>query len=113
MSASRGGADLVFTTPGSNVVTNFDFSDTLTFNDLDFNLGLPNPGPTPQPLPAALFSTQTNGTFDNTTERFAFNQSTGQLLYSAHGSGGSPQPVVLLADHPALSASNLFYSNTS
>jgi Ca2+-binding RTX toxin-like protein len=46
-------------------------------------------------LSSALFSTQANGTFDNTTERFSFDQSTHTLYYDADGSGGAHTAIAL------------------
>jgi Ca2+-binding RTX toxin-like protein len=63
------------------------------------------------PLPAALFSPQTNGTFDNNDERFAYKAATGALYYDANGStAGSPRELVAtLTGHPTLAATDLFY----
>jgi Bacterial Ig-like domain len=107
-----------FTTPGTtatpdkNTVTGFtDAVDRLAFSNAGFNFGLPNPGTTPRALPAGLFSSRTNGTFDNSDERFAYNAATGALYYDAQGktAGSSRQLVATLTGHPTLSAGDLFY----
>jgi hypothetical protein len=61
--------------------------------------------------PAALFSPQTNGTFDSNDERFACNAATGALYYGPNGSAaGSPRELVAtLTEHPTLTATDLFY----
>ncbi|HEV2335370.1 MAG TPA: calcium-binding protein, partial [Stellaceae bacterium] len=114
------GADVFeFTTSGStaipdkNMVTDFVHgTDKLTFSDLGFDLGLAGATSTPHALPVTLFSSRTNGTFDagNTTERFAYNASTGQLIYGANGSASSGfHTVATLTGHPTVTASDLYF----
>ncbi|MFI4948001.1 MAG: beta strand repeat-containing protein, partial [Alphaproteobacteria bacterium] len=100
-------------TPDKNKVTDFAHgTDKLTFSDIGFGLGLAGATSTPKALPAALFSGQANGTFDagNTIERFAYNASTGQLIYGANGSAsGSLLTVATLTGHPMVTASDLYF----
>lgn len=112
------GADAFeFTTPGSlatpdlNTITDFVHgTDKIAFSDIGFDLGLPGATSTPQPLPSNLFSSKTDGTFDNTTERFAYNATAGQVIYSADGSGSDPKLVTTtLTGHPTLTIGDLYF----
>ncbi len=115
-----GGADLfVLATPGTtanpdnNAIADFAHlgGDKLAFSNAGFSLGLSGAGATPKPLPASLFSTQTNGTFDKPGERFAYNAGNGSLFYDADGSGSghASQPVATLTNHVAITAADLFF----
>jgi Ca2+-binding RTX toxin-like protein len=114
-----GGSDLFeFTSPGTsagadrNTVTDFVHgSDKLAFSNAGFHLGLAKAGAAPRPLPTALFSTRTNGTFDKPGERFAYDNSTGRLYFDADGNGASHsrELVATLANHPTLTAGDLFF----
>jgi Ca2+-binding RTX toxin-like protein len=98
-------------TPDSNTITDFVHgTDKFTFSDIGFALGLAGATSTPQALPSNLFSSKTDGTFDNTTERFAYNATTGQVVYSDDGSGPDPsRAVATLTGHPTLTASDLYF----
>jgi hypothetical protein len=97
-----GGADaFVFTAAGRNVVTDFTAaaSDMLVFGDRGFRLGLAGATQTPKPLPSGLFVADATGAFTTEKQRFAYDTTTGQLFYDAHGSGSpaSRKLVVTLA----------------
>ena len=46
-------------------------------------------------LSASLFSTKADGTFDNTTERFSFNQTNHTLYFDADGNGAGSTAVAI------------------
>jgi Ca2+-binding RTX toxin-like protein len=114
-----GGADVFeFTTPGSATTPNADTiadfttgTDRIAFSNTGFSLGLAGASATPHALPTGLFSTQTNGAFDNSAERFAYNAAAGALYYDARGNtaGSSRELVATLTNHPALAGTDLFY----
>ena len=58
-----------------------------------------------------MFSTQTNGAFDNSAARFAYNATAGALYYDAQGNtaGSSRELVATLTNHPTLAAAGLFF----
>ena len=70
-----------------------------------------NTGAAPKPLPRRLFSARADGTFTNKGQRFAYDGATGALYYDADGSGTSNarQIVAILAHHPILAATDLFF----
>ncbi len=119
LTGGAGGDVFEFTTAGStatpdtNKATDFVHgTDKFTFSDIGFGLGLAGATSTPQALPSTLFSSQTNGTFDagNTTERFAYDASTGQLIYGAHGSASSSLlGIATLTGHPTVTAGDLYF----
>jgi Ca2+-binding RTX toxin-like protein len=114
-----GGADVFeLTTPNASVSPNGDRmtdfahgTDKLAFSNAGFHLGLTKASTTPQKLPALLFSTKTDGSFDKPGERFAYSKSTGALFFDADGSGASRgrQLIATLADRPTLTAGDLFF----
>jgi Ca2+-binding RTX toxin-like protein len=101
----------------------FASNDELVFSNAGFNLGVDNGKSKgsfgfdhlqpPHPIDASLLSPNTNGTFATTGNRFAYNQSTGQLFYDAQGStaGSTVHQVATLTNHPTLTAANLFFTN--
>jgi hypothetical protein len=70
---------------------------------------------TPQAIASSLFSTSTTGTFISTSQRFAYNQSTGNLYYDSQGNktGSTVQLVAHLTNDPKLTAANLFFISWS
>ncbi len=102
------------TAPDTNTIADFAASTTneIAFSNSGFALGLSGATSTPKPLPASLFSTQTNGTFDNAVERFAYNTTVGTLYYDAQGNttGSSRELVATLTGHPTFTATNLFFA---
>jgi Ca2+-binding RTX toxin-like protein len=62
-------------------------------------------------IAASLFSTSANGTFTNANQRFAYNQSTGNLYYDARGNQASStvQPGAHFANAPHLTAASLYF----
>ena len=109
MTGGTGADDFVFSAPGSNTVTDFSTFDHIDLSNFGFSLGL-TPKATAQALPSNLIGSLTNGSFSTTTQRFAYDQSTGHLLYDADGSGGaySAQIIATLTGDPALTAAQLF-----
>ncbi len=116
-----GGADqFVFATPGSaaipdaNTITDFTHGlDKIVFRDAGFNLGIDEGKGTAtvQAIAASLFSTDTNGSFATTANRFAYNAKTGGLFYDADGSGkaDASQRIATLTNDPTLTAGDLFF----
>ena len=88
-------------------------NDSLVFRNSGFDLGVDDGKGTsaPQAIAASLFSPNTNGTFATTDNRFAYNQSNGDLFYDAQGStlGSTSYLVGDLTNHPHLTAANLFF----
>jgi Ca2+-binding RTX toxin-like protein len=87
----------------------FGSNDKLVFDNSGFNLGVDNGKgtATPQAINASLF-----GAFPKvgtSTDRFAYNQSTGDLCYSANGSVANQTLVAHLTNDPLLTAANLFF----
>jgi Ca2+-binding RTX toxin-like protein len=82
---------------------------------IPFDLGVNNGQgtTTPHTIVAALFSPNTNGTFATAGNRFAYDQSTGNLYYDVGGSA-MPASSVRIADltnKPHLAAANLFFTS--
>ncbi len=111
MTGGTGTNQFTFADIGSNTIQDFGASGTneLAFSDAGFNLGLGGASSTPTPLPGALIGSLTAGTFSNTTQRFAYNSSTGTLEFSADGSGSTPGTIATLSSHPTVVAGQLFY----
>jgi hypothetical protein len=105
--------EFIFRAPGSNTIADFTVSasNEIVLSNSGFKLGLSGAGSTPKALPSDLFVSDSNGHFTNTTERFAYATDTGDLFYSATGSGGAGQLVTHLSGTrpPALGLSDLFY----
>ncbi len=94
------------TTPGSaanpdtNTIADFTHNlDTLAFSETGFRLGN-------NPDAATLFTT---GSFTNTTQRFAYDTTTGALFFGADGSGGSSREIATLSAHPTLTATDITF----
>jgi Ca2+-binding RTX toxin-like protein len=112
MKGGAGANRFTFADIGSNTITDFGASATnkLVFSNSGFNLGLGGATSTPQALSASLIGSLTNGTFTTGAQRFAYDQSTGRLLFDADGNGsGASHLVATLTLDPALTASRLFF----
>jgi hypothetical protein len=85
-------------------------TDELVFSNAGFGLRLAGATRTPKPLPSSVFVADATGSFTTTAQRFAYDTTTGQLFYDAHGSASpaSRQLVVTLAGRPHLAAVDLF-----
>ena len=113
MTGGRGANEFIFSAPGRNNVIDFHaFSgDELVFSNSGFDLGLKGAGEHPRRLPAYLFVANETGTFTTKRQRFAYDTTTGQLFYDAHGSAtpAARELVVTLDGDPHLGAANLFF----
>ena len=121
--AGNGTDELVFTSPNGLLTLSFASSDELVFRNAGFDLGVDNGKSKgsfgfddlqpPQPIAASLLSPNTDGTFATTGNRFAYDQSTGNLFYDAQGStaGSTVHQVADLTNKPSLTAANLFFTN--
>jgi hypothetical protein len=121
MMTGGGGKDLfIQSTHGSsanplfNNITDFTHGiDRIAFSDTGFGLAADEGKgtATPQKLDPSVFSTHTDGSFATTTNRFAYNASTGQLWYDPDGSGTAQSPIVIIAltGQPTLTASDLYF----
>ena len=104
------GKDLFeLTTPVSAAVTIADFAhgvDRIGLSKAGFALG-------PNPVAATLFSPSKSGAFTTAAQRFAYDASTGALVYDAHGNaaGSSHELIATLSGspHPTLAAADLFF----
>ncbi len=118
MTGGVGTNQFTFADIGSNTITDFaaSASNELVLRNSGFNLGVDQGQGTgtPKPLAATVFVANATGTFTNTSQRFAYNTTTGVLSYSADGSGAAGSKIVTLTGHPALSAGsggNLFFTS--
>jgi Ca2+-binding RTX toxin-like protein len=111
MTGGAGTNRFTFAHIGTNGITDFAASATneIAFSNSGFSLGLGGATSTPQALPGSLIGSLTNGTFSNMTQRFAYNQSTGQLFFDSGGSGGTAHVVATLTGDPTLTAARLFF----
>jgi hypothetical protein len=113
--ALGGGNNLIeFAKAGTAPLSIGDFrasGDDLVFSDPGFRLGLTGATQNPKKLPSALFVADSAGAFTTKAQRFAYDTTTGQLFYDAHGSGSpaSRELVVTLAGHPHITAGDLFF----
>ncbi len=104
------GKDLFeLTTPVPNAVTIAEFAhgvDRIGLSKAGFALG-------PNPVAATLFSPSKTGAFTTAAQRFAYDASTGALVYDAHGNaaGSSHELIATLSGspHPTLAAADLFF----
>jgi Ca2+-binding RTX toxin-like protein len=115
MTAGAGATGFELTSAASrSTIKGFNISsDQIVFSDAGFDLGA-NEGqgaglPGPTQLTASVFSSNTNGTFANAQNRFAYNASTGALLYSPDGKSADAVTVAVLTNHPHLNANNLYF----
>ncbi len=116
MTGKGGANEFVFTAPGaSNTIADFATSATneLVFSNSGFSLGLSGASSTPQALSASqaatLFTSNTTGTFANTSQRLAYDTTNHELFSSADGSGSTRHLVATLTDHASIAASQLFF----
>ncbi|MGC2411431.1 MAG: hypothetical protein WA459_01885 [Stellaceae bacterium] len=117
MTGGAGANQFTFADIGTNRITDFgaSASNELVLKNSGFNLGADEGlgTATPQHLAASVFTT---GAFTTTSQRFAYNTTTGTLRYDKDGSGASfsASTVVVLTGHPSLSAGsagNLFFTS--
>jgi len=79
-----------------------------------FDLGTTDNALNPTAITAidpSIFTANAVGGFSYTSQRFAYDTTTGQLFYGADGSGGASTVIAVLAGAPTLSASNLFFQH--
>jgi Ca2+-binding RTX toxin-like protein len=111
--SNGGGNELVLTVLPAQLTMVFQSKDKLVFANTGFDLGVDNSKGTlnPQAIASSLFSTSTNGTFTSTSQRFAYNQITGNLYYDAQGNKAGSTSLVVdhLTNDPHLTAANLFF----
>ena len=90
----------------------FDFFGVHQANG--FDLGATDNALNPTAITAidpSIFTANAAGGFSNTSQRFAYDTTTGQLFYGADGSGGASTGIAVLAGAPTLAASNLFFQH--
>ncbi|HEV2335404.1 MAG TPA: hypothetical protein VGS13_07900, partial [Stellaceae bacterium] len=108
MTGGGGGNRFTFAHIGTNTITDFaaSSSNMIVLRDSGFNLGIDDGMGTgsAQHLAASVFIANSTGSFTTTSQRFAYNKTTGALRYSADGSGSASSAVVVLSGHPSLSA---------
>jgi len=110
VTAGTGAPDVfIFTSPPALLTMKFSGNDELVFHNSGFDLAMDNTKGTgtPQAIDPSLF-----GTFSSvgtSTDRFAYNQGTGSLYYSANGSIASETLVAHLTNDPHLTAASLFF----
>lgn len=113
MFGGAGANEFIFDRIGSNQIMDFTLSTSneIVFSNSGFHLNQSGASATPQALPSTLFVSNSAGTFTNTTQRFAYDTSNGELFYDADGSGtgSSAHAVAMLTGHPTLIASDLFF----
>ncbi|HEV2098556.1 MAG TPA: hypothetical protein VGR45_06465, partial [Stellaceae bacterium] len=114
MTGKTGTNEFAFFGPGAaNVIADFAASATneIAFSNFGFSLGLPGASAAPKALPTTLFVANSSGSFTNAVQRFAYNTTSGQMMFDAdgNGSGSAPQLVSTLTNHPTVTASQLFF----
>ncbi|HEV2334514.1 MAG TPA: hypothetical protein VGS13_03345 [Stellaceae bacterium] len=116
MTGGAGANQFAFAHIGTNVITDFGAGDELVLRKSGFNLGADESlaTGTPKHLDASVFVANSTGAFTTTSQRFAYNTTTGALAYSATGSGSAGSSIVVLTGHPGLNAGssgNLFFTS--
>ena len=112
MTGKTGANEFVFNGPGpGNVVADFAASaqNQIVVGNFGFSLAQSGASATPEQLPSNLFVKNATGKFTDTAQRFAYDTTNGKLFFAADGSGSTPELVATLANHPGLSASQLFF----
>jgi Ca2+-binding RTX toxin-like protein len=117
MTGGAGANQFTFAHIGTNSITDFgaSVSNEIVLRNSGFNLGADQGHGTasPQHLAWSAFAANSTGKFTTTSQRFAYNTTTGALSYSADGSGSAGSAVAVLAGHPALAAGlagNMFFT---
>ena len=90
----------------------FDFFGVHQTNG--FDLGATDNALNPTAITAIdplIFTANAAGGFSDTSQRFAYDTTTGQLFYGADGSGGASTVIAVLAGAPTLTASKLFFQH--
>jgi len=109
----EGGDTVILMAPPVQLTMPFNSGDRLVFANTGFDLGVDDGKgtATPQQIAASLFSTNTNGTFATSADRFAYNQTTGNLYYDAQGNkpGSTAELVAHLTNDLHLTAANLYF----
>ena len=118
---SGGGANgvtyFVLTSAGGSTAVNFFHGlDFLVFQKAGFDLGIDDSQATGgyQQLDASVFSTSNNGAFTTIGQRFAYDQSSGQLLYAPNGSAtptGSVSIAATLTGSPTVTLTDLLFTS--
>jgi hypothetical protein len=105
----------IYSTPAGLLAMSFASNDELVFRNSGFDLGVDNGlgTATLQAIAATLFSPHTDGTFATAANRFAYDQSTGNLYYDAAGStrGSSRALIADFTNKPHLTAADLFFTS--
>ena len=65
----------------------------------------------PTAITASIFTADATGSFDSSSQRFAYDTTNGALHYSATGSNSSETLVATLTGAPAITASNLLFEH--
>jgi hypothetical protein len=116
VTAGHGSPDLfIYTVPTGLLTMSFSSNDELVFRDSGFNLGVNEGHGTAslQAIAASLLSSKNDGTFATAGNRFAYDQSHGNLYYDADGTGsGSGSTLIAhLTNNPHLTAASLFFTS--
>ena len=116
VTAGNGTPDMfIYTNPTGLLTMSLSNHDEIVFRNSGFDLGTDNSHGTStlQAIAASLFSSNTNGTFATTANRFAYDQSTGNLYYDASGNaaGSSRMLIADFTNKPHLTAASLFFTS--
>jgi fibronectin-binding autotransporter adhesin len=116
MTGGGGTNQFIFDAPGAgNVIADFaaSASNELVFSNAGFNLGFSGATSTPQKWTASEAATEFvadgTGSFTTTSQRLAYDTTTGNLFASTDGSGGTAHLVAQLTGDPGIAAAQLFF----